>query len=403
MPDPSDPEALTAELDRCVKCGMCLPECPTYRLDATENESPRGRLALIEGLVKGQIGADEPLIRHLDNCLTCRRCERVCPSLVRYGLLIDQARARLAGRSTARPPSWMHHPSALRWGSQLARALPGALSQPFGRLHRLHRLARALSPPPAPAPGTYASRQPARRGAVGLFFGCTGAAQQGGALQAALVLLRHSGFDVYVPPRATCCGALSRHAGDLETADRLAEATRAAFDRPLDAVVSIASGCGNLLDAYQPGLRAPHHDICAFLLDRGSLAATDFLPLPQQVLLHTPCSVENVYRGGNWARALLQHIPQIEVLPVGEPGQCCGAAGDYMLRRPEAAARLRQPLIDAVTAAQAHFLLTSNVGCAMHLADGLRQAGIEVALRHPVELLAAQLRSRAGEGDAPAV
>jgi glycolate oxidase iron-sulfur subunit len=391
-----------AELDRCVKCGMCLPECPTYRLEATENESPRGRLALIEGLVKGRLQADAPLIRHLDNCLTCRRCERVCPSQVRYGFLIDQARVRLAAHPPGKAPGWMHNPTALRWGTQLARALPTALSRPFGRLHRMHLTARALpATRAAPRAGTYPSLHAAARGTVGLFAGCTGDALQGGALHAAVALLQHSGFDVSVPPQATCCGALSWHAGDAAGAARLTDATRAAFDHPLDAVISIASGCGNQLDAYQPALRAPHRDICRFLLEHGGLGPRDLRPLAQQVLLHTPCSVENVYRGGHWAAALLQRIPQLEVVAVGETGQCCGAAGDYMLRHAAAAARLRQPIVDAAAAAQARILLTGNIGCAMHLAAGLRQAGSEVEVLHPVELLARQLRGRAGEDHQP--
>ena len=43
-----------------------------------------------------------------------------------------------------------------------------------------------------------------------------------------------------------------------------------------------------------------------------------------------------------------------------------------MLRRPDTAARLRQPLLDRIPAGEPLILLTGNVGCAIHLADGLR-------------------------------
>ena len=106
-------EQLSVETDRCVKCGMCLPECPTYRLAANENESPRGRLALIEGLAQGQLQPDGPMVAHLDHCLNCRRCERVCPSQVRYGHLIDEARTLLSGGKGSRWSGLIQHPKPL--------------------------------------------------------------------------------------------------------------------------------------------------------------------------------------------------------------------------------------------------------------------------------------------------
>jgi len=392
MQDPAAAQQLRQELDRCVKCGMCLAECPTYRLEGSENESPRGRLALIEGLVSGRLQADEALIRHLDNCLTCRRCERVCPSQVRYGHLIDRGRGLLPRRPARRLTQLLFSPLALRVGTRLARMLPPFLSLPVGQAHRLHRLARALpSGLNAPGPGDYPALRGPSRGRVALFPGCTGPALQGGALAAALDLLRYAGFDVRIPSDAGCCGALAQHAGDLERADKLAAHNRAAFAGGYDAVISIATGCGIQLDAYDPRLPSPHRDICRFLLEQGGLTGGDFAPLRARIALHTPCSVENVYRGAGWARGLLALVPELEVMPVGDPGQCCGAAGDHMLRRPQRAAELRRPLVELVSGGGFALLATANVGCAMHLASGLAEAGAATEILHPVEVLARQL------------
>lgn len=391
MQEAKVPKSLLAELDRCVKCGMCLPECPTYRLTVNENESPRGRLALIEGLVQGRIGIDESLSTHLDHCLGCRRCERVCPSQVRYGYLIDQARNMIADETGQPLSAVIRRPRLLRLGTRLAHAVPTVLSKPISGLHRMHHLARSLpASSAAPTAGEYAANGATVRGRVGLFCGC--AIQQGDVLQAALTLLRHAGFTVVVPADAGCCGALAQHGGDSTSATRLADVNRAAFDDRLDGVISIASGCGIHLDDYQPPLSARHWDVCQFLLEQADLDTTDFQALPETVLLHTPCSVENVYRGGAWARGLLGLIAGLNVEDIGEPGQCCGSAGDYMLRHPETADRLRQPLLEQIKTQPGRPVLTGNVGCAMHIAAGINGEVPAHEVLHPIELLARQLR-----------
>ena len=77
---------------QCVKCGLCLPACPTYQSQRNEAESPRGRIAIAAAVASGNaIGTD--VQRHLDSCLTCGACDAVCPSNVAYEELIVGARA----------------------------------------------------------------------------------------------------------------------------------------------------------------------------------------------------------------------------------------------------------------------------------------------------------------------
>ncbi len=389
----TDPETLRAELDRCVKCGMCLPECPTYRLSGNEAESPRGRIALMEGLSQGRLPGDpSQAYRHLDTCLGCRRCERVCPSGVRYGAIIDTFRQQTRGPALGGLGRLVQRPGLQAAAARVARAFPAALSRPVVPLHRMHLLARALpATGMAPTPGLHSPVGPVR-GRVGLFTGCTGIAYQAGALRAAVALLLAAGYEVLIPEAAGCCGALAAHSGDPDSAEALAAANRAAFPAGLDAIVSIASGCGIQLDSYRPPLPSRHLDINRFLVESGGLKEAAFAPWQAgAVHLHTPCSMENVYRGADQVRALLGRVPGLRLQAVGDPGQCCGSAGDYMLRYPDTAAALRRPLIERLEADHARILLTSNVGCAMHIAVGTRAAGLDVEVLHPVELLARQL------------
>ena len=70
---------------------------------------------------------------------------------------------------------------------------------------------------------------------------------------------------------------------------------------------------------------------------------------------------------------------------------CCGAAGSYFVTQPEMADALLEPKLEAMRRAGPALLVSNNVGCAMHLAAGLRRAGLTAQVLHPLELLAQQL------------
>jgi len=84
-----------ADLDRCVHCGLCLNACPTYRELHAEMDSPRGRIYQMVQVAAGAPVSDS-YREHIDLCRACRACETACPSGVKYGRLVEAARAEPA-------------------------------------------------------------------------------------------------------------------------------------------------------------------------------------------------------------------------------------------------------------------------------------------------------------------
>ncbi|MDH5632397.1 MAG: (Fe-S)-binding protein [Gammaproteobacteria bacterium] len=79
-------DIIAEEAARCVQCAQCLPFCPTFRLSNSESESPRGRIALAAAIANHKI-SDKAAWRHLDSCVECHACTRMCPSKVNYDRL----------------------------------------------------------------------------------------------------------------------------------------------------------------------------------------------------------------------------------------------------------------------------------------------------------------------------
>jgi glycolate oxidase iron-sulfur subunit len=111
--------------------------------------------------------------------------------------------------------------------------------------------------------------------------------------------------------------------------------------------------------------------------------------LRRRVALHLPCTQLNVACSGEALQALLACVPELEVVTL--PPRCCGAAGSHMLEFPERAGALRTPVLETIDTVAPQALLSSNIGCRLHLAAGLAESGRAVPTLHPLVLLAQQL------------
>ncbi len=397
---------LLADADICVKCGLCLPYCPTYTKTQNENESPRGRIALIQAWAGEQLEDSKAVQAHIDNCLLCRECERVCPAVVPYSRLIDNFREQFYAENKpslafAVLKKISHHKTMQRLAQSGLKLYQTTGLQKTARalklptlLHfdKMDRLLTHYSEPPTLA--EYYSATVTVKGTVGLFVGCMGALLDSETVNAAISVLTAVGFNVSVPPQQTCCGALALHSGDRATTDQLANTNCLSFgQQPLTAIITIASGCGSQLQDYlQTEFADKVMDISQFLMQAEVNLREQLKPLAAEVCLHTPCSLKNAMRAEKGALQLLQQIPELSIKKLPDTIVCCGSAGSYMLEHSVMAEALLTDVLTEISTTQARYLVSSNIGCALHIAAGLKERDMSMEVIHPIVLIARQLR-----------
>lgn len=409
----------------CVHCGLCTSACPTYVETGDENDSPRGRIYLMRSVVDGRLDLTEKVRGHLDLCLDCRSCETACPSGVQYGRLLEPFRVEMqtqtdGSKSAPARPDWFHRwilyglfPSRrrttwaltpVRWMQKLrldrmlsATRLDRLLPE---RLRRMHQQLPRLNPPGRALPERF-SAIGKRRATVGLFIGCVADAMFRHIHRATVRVLQQNGCDVIIPKRQRCCGAIHYHSGAADPAvDLIRQNVEAFAAETLDAIVVNVAGCGAMLKDYSHILRELRpqmdssaaedfvgrmKDISEFLADleivppRGSIHAT--------VAYQDACHLQHAQRIREQPRTLLKQIPNLRLVSVAEPELCCGAAGSYNLTQPDMADRLGKRRLHHLLAAEPDMIATGNAGCSLQLQAQLKQAGRDIPVLHPVELL----------------
>lgn len=406
--------------DHCVKCGLCLPHCPTYRYSRNESESPRGRIAILQGLASGQLTPTTGAIEHLAHCLDCRNCETACPAGVEYETLFDTGqqwlrqhsrrsgiRQRLVGLGLGllASPSKLNRLAALlrlyqRSGLQFLLRHSGLL-----RLTRLDRADHLLPPLPAPARLQVPTVTKPVTGRVALFTGCLGSTLEQATVNASITLLHRLGFAISIVPDQRCCGALAWHAGESKPAMQLARQNLDAFEAErVDVVLYTATGCGAHLLKYpqlawsddEESARARSFsdkcvEITTFLASHPWPEDIAWQPTARRVAVHEPCSQRNGLHQPDHATGLLKMIPGLDIVSLPDSASCCGAGGTTMLSQPAMADALRQDKLHDIAQVNPDIIVSTNPGCTLFLNAGL---GHENTLQvvHPVVLLAQQLR-----------
>ena len=402
-------------LRACVHCGICLPQCPTYRVLGEEMDSPRGRVYLMRAAAEGRAELTPGLARHLDLCLGCRACETACPSGVPFGQLLEATRAQLdrkrvrARESAHATLEWalsiFPHPDrlgALLWPLRLYQASglrtlvrASGILAPFKRLQAMDALLPRVLPGASSLPELIPARGRAR-GRAALLTGCVQRFFFPEINLATARLLSAAGWEVVVPRGQGCCGALHLHAGRLDEFRAMARSLMAALGRDVDIVVTNAAGCGSALKEYGHWLGDEEAERFAGLVKDISEVLVDAdLPLGElreTVTYHDACHLAHGQKVRAQPRELLRRIPGVTLVELTDSDLCCGSAGVYNLLEPEMAAELGRRKLERIRETGARIVAAGNPGCIMQISQQALEAGLALEVMHPVTLLSRALR-----------
>jgi glycolate dehydrogenase iron-sulfur subunit len=404
------------KLINCMRCGMCLPNCPTYKETFLETASPRGRVALVRKFQEGELSISDKFLEYLSLCLDCQACASACPCGVNAGELVAEFRCeRKEGEGLSMMEDvilrkLLPHPDRLeaattplrvyqRVGLQrLVRKL-GILKMFPPALERMEGLLPEL--PGRPLRQTLSEVTPAEgeeRGTVGFFLGCVMSLVFSGASLATVQLLSRVGYRVITPKAQKCCGAPNMLASDREG---LVAAARFNVDlfsgHELDAIVTDCGGCGAELKKYGHHLDGAGEavafstrvrDISQLLFERREELRPLLKPLPLTVTWHDPCHIAHCQGIRNEPRELLKMIPGLDYRELAEADACCGGAGTYNIEKPEMSDRVLSRKVENIRKTGSRFLVTANPGCLLQLKKGLEGCDPPIRVVHITELLA---------------
>ncbi len=411
------------DLELCMKCGFCTFWCPVYREEKLESAVARGKNLMVRGLLAGDLDYTDEFAERLNQCTLCLACTANCPARAQISDVIVAARAdavkarglkfpyrfifrwlmprrRLFG-ATVRVASWFQGVfmprtrgtvrhlafflSALGKGRQIPGIAPRFLRQ----------LVPVVNKPPAGVKTKITA---------GYFTGCMTDFVFPGVGQKIVDFLNRNGVVVVMPREQGCCGAPAfLGAGDFEAGRRFADANVRAFEG-LDYVITDCATCGSAMKSYLKFLAdTPERqeayarfaekvmDITVFLVDVLKLEPSAYKAAPEvrgrKVTWHDPCHLSRHLGIKEPPRQILKSIEGIEYVEMPNADRCCGMAGTFSINFYELSQKIAAEKVAAIKFTRANIVATECPGCQVQLIDSTVRQGLDVEVKHIMELL----------------
>ncbi len=415
-------KSLEDQLVVCMRCGMCQAVCPVFSETGREADVARGKLALLDGLLKEMFKDPRGVNERLSRCLLCGSCEANCPSGVKVLDIFFKARVILTGYMGLSPVKRAIFRGMLARPEFFDRLLHSA-----SKFQKLFLLPaddfQGLSCARFSIPGLDRRVKPLAEAAfrestgallpkngsglrAGFFVGCVIDKIYPGIGRATVKALEHNGVSVFMPGEQGCCGIPALASGDIETFLKLVRYNLERFDpRDFDFLVTACATCTSTIKKLWPRfidsvsqkekslvieLGQKTMDISQFLVDRANigLAARTGAGERKVLTYHDPCHLKKSLGIAAQPRILLGSNPAYDFREMHEADRCCGCGGSFNLQYYPISASIGRRKLEAITESGCSTVATSCPACMMQITDMLAGAGLRIEVKHAIEIYA---------------
>ncbi len=407
-------EAFRDEIDQCVKCGGCRAHCPAFGAEKHEGRVARGKIALADALLKGEVDLEEKFLLDMSQCLLCGSCYSQCPNKVHTEDIVAATRREIANRkglSTfgAGVGTILKHPKVMnllaKGGGAFSKLLFKQIPEQSGLRLRFpapfissDRTLPPLTAKPFRERCAETTSGDADMPTVLFFTGCGINFMYPETGEALLKALKFIGVNVIIPKTQVCCGLPAVSAGAAKTVEALAEENLAMFQQHnYDYIVTACASCHSGLTQIYPGMgdefetyKDKVKDIFVFLVEQGfadKLAALPKVEKRTRVTYHDPCHLRN-HGITKEPRAILKALPQVEYIEMEDAGTCCGLGGTYSVYHYDTSKKIGAKKAGHIVDSGAELVATDCPGCIMQLQDSINHAGEKQRAVHILDLVA---------------
>ena len=407
---------LESDYLNCIRCGLCLSVCPTYREHLSETSSPRGRVALTRKGLDGELELSPNLYEQMYSCFACMACNDVCPVGIQPA---DLTLAMRYVQEQRQPTAWkktlfeglIPHPGRMELATLPLRLYEKLgirrLVYALGLTHILPKQIRdmeAMLPrlPQRPLrrvlPQITKAREEEKQ-RVGFFLGCAQSLLFADESAATVRVLSRNGCTVITPKEVECCGMPAHGYGRMDLVRKQAKHNISVFETSdVEVVVTDCATCGSTLKEYGEYLKdEPEWAKRAEKFRRKVRDVSEFLgeiPLDKpkgrvetRVTYHDPCHLRRAQHVSEQPRNILRMIDGLEFVELPESDWCCGSAGSQLITHYETSTQVLDRKMDNLASTQAQVIASGCPGCQMQLNTGIQRRGLDVRVVHPITLL----------------